>query len=94
MKEEGSLGDSKGDNDSRKAVILGSNESENPAVFSSPLCKVNSEIVIRSVVAVQTVNENPGWFEPNLVIGSGSGCPEKLWMPPPWQGLRPGWTGL
>jgi len=24
----------------------------------------------------------------------GKVCPEKLWLPPPWQGSRPGWTGL
>ena len=26
--------------------------------------------------------------------GAGPGCPEKLWLPPPWQCSRPGWTGL
>ena len=25
---------------------------------------------------------------------TGTGCPEKLWMPPPWQSWRPGWMGL
>ena len=29
-----------------------------------------------------------GWW------GPGTGCPEKLWLPPPWQCSRPGWTGL
>ena len=26
--------------------------------------------------------------------GPGTDCPEKLWLPPPWQCSRPGWTGL
>jgi len=26
--------------------------------------------------------------------GTGTGCPEKLWMPPPWKCSRPGWMGL
>jgi len=25
---------------------------------------------------------------------TGTGCPEKLWLPPPWQCSRPGWMGL
>uniref|UniRef100_A0A672TPD8 Uncharacterized protein n=1 Tax=Strigops habroptila TaxID=2489341 RepID=A0A672TPD8_STRHB len=25
---------------------------------------------------------------------TGTGCPEKLWLPHPWQCSRPGWTGL
>jgi len=25
---------------------------------------------------------------------TGTGCPEKLWVPPPWQCSRLGWTGL
>ena len=25
---------------------------------------------------------------------TGTGCPEKLWMPPPWQRSRPGWMEL
>jgi len=29
-----------------------------------------------------------GWW------GRGTGCPEKLWLPPPWQCSRPRWTGL
>ena len=29
-----------------------------------------------------------GWW------GPGPGCPEKLWLPPPWQCWRPGWMGL
>ena len=29
-----------------------------------------------------------GWW------GTGTGCPEKLWMPPHWQCSRPGWMGL
>ena len=29
-----------------------------------------------------------GWW------GTGTGCPEKLWMFPPWKCSRPGWTGL
>ena len=29
-----------------------------------------------------------GWW------GPGTGCPEKLWLPPPWQCSRPGWMGL
>ena len=29
-----------------------------------------------------------GWW------GTGTGCPEKLWMPPPWACSSPGWTGL
>jgi len=29
-----------------------------------------------------------GWW------GPATGCPEKLWLPPPWQCSRPGWSGL
>ena len=29
-----------------------------------------------------------GWW------GPGPGCPEKLWLPPPWQCSRPGWMEL
>ena len=29
-----------------------------------------------------------GWW------GTGTGCPEKLWLPPPWQCSRPGWMEL
>jgi len=28
------------------------------------------------------------------VQGPGPGCPEKLWLPPPWQCSRPGWMEL
>jgi len=27
------------------------------------------------------------------VVGAGTGCPEKLWMPHPWRCSRPGWMG-
>jgi len=27
-------------------------------------------------------------------VGPGPGCPEELWLPPPWQGSRPDWMGL
>ena len=26
--------------------------------------------------------------------GTGTGCPERLWLPLPWQCSRPGWMGL
>jgi len=29
-----------------------------------------------------------GWWE------TGTGCPVRLWMPPPWKHSRPGWMGL
>ena len=29
-----------------------------------------------------------GWWD------TGTGCPVKLWMPPPWKHSRPGWVGL
>jgi len=32
--------------------------------------------------------QKPRW------CGTGAGCPEKLWMPPPWKCSRPGWMGL
>jgi len=28
------------------------------------------------------------------VVSTGTGCPEKLWLPPPWQCSRPGWMEL
>jgi len=28
------------------------------------------------------------------VMDTGSGCPVKLWMPPPWRHSRPGWLEL
>jgi len=31
---------------------------------------------------------------PMRVVRPCPDCPEKLWLPPPWQGSRPGWTGL
>jgi len=34
-------------------------------------------------------NSSPwGWWN------TGTGCPEKLWMPPPWKWWRPGWMEL
>jgi len=34
-------------------------------------------------------NSSPwGWWN------TGTGCPEKLWLPAPWQCSRPGWMGL
>jgi len=29
-----------------------------------------------------------GWW------GTGTGCPERLWLPPPWKCSRPGWMGF
>ena len=29
-----------------------------------------------------------GWWD------SGTSCPERLWIPPPWRHSRPGWMGL
>ena len=29
-----------------------------------------------------------------IVRNTGTGCPEKLWLPPPWQCSRTGWMGL
>jgi len=34
-------------------------------------------------------NSSPwGWWN------TGTGCPEKLWLPPPWKCPRPGWMEL
>jgi len=29
-----------------------------------------------------------------VLWGTGTGCPEKLWMFPPWKCSRPGWMWL
>ena len=40
----------------------------------------------------------PGTWDLHCLLNSGNKpgtrCPEKLWMPPPWQCSRPGWMGL
>ena len=34
------------------------------------------------------------FFPMRVVKNIGTGCPEKLWLPPPWQCSRPGWMEL
>jgi len=29
-----------------------------------------------------------------IMANTGTGCPEKLWMPPPWKCSSPGWMEL
>jgi len=33
-------------------------------------------------------------FFPVRVVRHGTGCPERLWVFPPWKHSRPGWMGL
>jgi len=41
-------------------------------------------------------NTYPGMYSssPRRWWNTGTGCPEKLWMPPPWKCSRPGWMEL